>query len=216
MKKRYEAIRAKYSGKPYLCQQEFRKKFPENDDGQIWFIGTMTDMFAQDVPAEQIKAVLDHLSQFPGVKFLFQSKNPKRFCDFDFPKLSILCTTIESNRDYPGMSLAPKVMERTEGLSAATEIKNLPGMITIEPVINFDVKELLDMILYVGPYQVNIGSDSKRNKLPEPTWDKIEELIRGLRQSGIAVHLKDNLKRLVSPDRSVLLTQDSAVPGSWL
>jgi hypothetical protein len=68
-------------------------------------------------------------------------------------------------------------------------------MITIEPVMDFDVITFADMILSCKPVQVNIGADSGNNHLPEPSPEKIAALIEAL-QPFTRVHLKKNLKRL--------------------
>jgi len=197
LKRRNEVIRKKYSGKPFLCHNELKKGFGRRDSSKIWFIGTMTDMFAESVPPTLIETVLSRLRQFPETTFLFQSKNPERFTEFEFPRKSILCTTIESNLDYPGMSLAPKVKERAGWIAAAGMEKELPIMITVEPILDFNVKKFTELLLVAGLYQVNIGADSKGNKLPEPSWEKVTELIAELQRFDIKVYLKPNLKRLI-------------------
>lgn len=197
LKQRNEVILQKYSGNPFLCQSELKKGFGKNKDlNKIWFIGTMTDMFADNVPTILIETVLDRLRQFSETTFLFQSKNPKRFMDFDFPRRSILCTTIESNRDYPGMSLAPSVKERSECLEMASVEKELPCMVTVEPIMKFDMDKMVKLLWHPEPYQVNIGADSKNKGLPEPSWGEITELIAELKHFDIKVHLKSNLNRL--------------------
>jgi hypothetical protein len=68
-------------------------------------------------------------------------------------------------------------------------------MITIEPIMDFDVMTFSEMILSCEPEQVNIGADSGNNRLPEPSPEKIAALIKALRPFT-KVHLKSNLKRL--------------------
>lgn len=95
-----------------LDGNELTGKIIEN---KFIFIGDTTDMFANDIPDEWIKQVLNYCDCFNN-KYLFQSKNPKRILEFInhsvFSK-SVVCTTIESNRDYPElMRNAPKIEER--------------------------------------------------------------------------------------------------------
>jgi hypothetical protein len=68
-------------------------------------------------------------------------------------------------------------------------------MITVEPILDFDVMTFSEMILSCKPAQVNIGADSGNNHLPEPPPEKIAALIEALRPFT-EVHLKKNLKRL--------------------
>jgi len=60
----------------------------------------------------------------------------------------------------------------------------------------FDVNEFFDMISYAKPTFVNIGADSKRHGLNEPTYDKIMELYELLCKENIEVRKKINLERL--------------------
>ena len=156
------------------------------------FVGSSTDMFGDNVPKEWIIRVLEYCKKFPKNQYLFQTKNPKRFWEFvnDFPKDSLLCVTIESNRDY-NITKAPNIKERV------SYMKNLPfkRMITIEPILDFDLNEFVDLIKEINPNWVNIGADSKRCDLKEPPKEKIEFLIKELSKIP-TLELKSNLERL--------------------
>lgn len=75
-------------------------------------------------------------------------------------------------------------------------MRKLNLLITIEPLFDFDLPELIELIKSCRPQQVNIGADSGRNNLPEPSSDKIEELFERLNQFT-EVKLKANLTRLI-------------------
>lgn len=71
------------------------------------FIGSGIDLFAENISSDWIRRCLDKCYEAnnnlfgEGNKYLFQSKNPKRFLEFiDHPVFenSVICTTIESNR----------------------------------------------------------------------------------------------------------------------
>jgi hypothetical protein len=49
-------------------------------------------------------------------------------------------------------------------------------MVTIEPILQFDIEELTSMIKAIKPEWINIGADSQRNGLPEPTKEEVLEL----------------------------------------
>jgi hypothetical protein len=68
--------------------------------------------------------------------------------------------------------------------------------ISIEPVMDFDVKEFSDWIREIEPNFVSIGADSKGHHLPEPSKEKVEQLIQLITDSGIEIKIKDNLKRV--------------------
>lgn len=192
------------------CLYCFMKQFPLgklklnpktlNDDlggeFKFLFVGSSTDMFASNVPKKWIEAVLEKCNEYPDNRYLFQTKNPERFREFIhlFPEGSILCITLESNLDY-NVSKAPKMKDRVE---AFKNIHGFEKMITIEPIIDFEEQEFLEMIKEIDPDFINVGADSKNSKLIEPKKDKIEWLIKQIElMSDTKLIPKDNLKRLL-------------------
>jgi len=175
-------------GKLRLDEKDLKIDLGENN---FIFVGSSTDMFADNVPEEWIKRVLWQCSLFSN-KYLFQSKNPKRMFEFekDLPKSGVVATTIESDCNYK-YSNAPFMEERAYWLK---EIKRT-RMITIEPIMDFNLKVLPLLIFKTKPKWVNIGADSKGHNLPEPSWEKVQELIKEL-EKFTEVKVKDNLKRL--------------------
>jgi DNA repair photolyase len=177
-------------------------------EGKFIFLGSATDMFSERVKTEWIKRVLHYCQVYPKNEYLLQSKNPHRFLDDILMKIYdykfILCTTIETNRQglIDKYSKAPSIENRILSLAS---IESIRKMITIEPIMDFDLQELRDMIWSVQPESVNIGADSKGHGLPEPSREKVQALITEL---GIftKVHLKDNLKRLL-PEESNEITR---------
>jgi len=162
--------------------------------GNFIFVGSSTDMFAEDVPYEWIKKVLDVCKKFDN-KYLFQSKNPERFLEFVFPPNTILGTTIETNDmlNYPKYSKAPLPSWR---LSAMKKLpREIDKMISIEPIMYFESSTFALWIHGVLPKFVSIGADSKNHCLPEPSEEKIKGLIAEL-EMFTEVKIKKNLIRL--------------------
>jgi DNA repair photolyase len=191
---------------PHDCQYCYMKSFPLHDlrlsehsltdrlgTGNVIFVGSSCDMWADAVPDEWIDKVLEHCKKFDNT-YLFQTKNPKRFWKFidKMPQKIILGTTIESNRDYP-ISKAPQVEERAAELFCRREYET---MVTIEPIMDFDLRDMVRIIKKANPKWVNIGADSKRHKLPEPSKEKVEALIKALGEFT-EVRCKNNLERLM-------------------
>ncbi len=164
-------------------------------EGKFIFVGSSCDMFANDISDLWIEATLEHCKKYYSNSYLFQSKNPERFSDFIYPENTVFCTTIETNRFYLDvMESSPHPENR------AMEMSKLSGhttYVTIEPIMEFDLDELVSMIEHINPTQVNIGADSGGNKLPEPSPQKVEELIKEL-STFTTVKRKSNLKRLCS------------------
>ena len=160
------------------------------------FVGSSTDMFAEDVPREWIKRVLAQCRNYSGNTYLFQTKNPSRYWLFnnEYPIKSVFGITIESNRSLRDFSKAQSVQARVSNMQ---EWFMKRKMITIEPIIDFDLMELIELIKKVRPEWVNIGADSKGHHLPEPSKEKVITLIEELKKFT-EVKIKPNLKRIYS------------------
>lgn len=189
---RFPIIKEKYSGKPRLINSEF-KSLGKN---KTVFVCAQHDLFAKEIPQEFIYKILEHIEIYPENKYLFQTKNPGRYIDFEFyPEKSILCTTIESNLDLDD-NKAPLIMDRIEGILEAKSILKFPTMITIEPIMKFYLFTLLELIKMANPDYINIGAVTGGHNLPEPSDDKVELLIKNLKYNGYNVNIKSNLERI--------------------
>ena len=164
-------------------------------NGKTIFVGSATDMFADAIQLEWIERVLEHCSKHGDNTYLFQSKNPEAFGKFSFPQSTILATTIETNRDY-SLSFAPLVSRRVEAMRSIVCSRK---MVSIEPLLDFDLSQFLGMIIDIRPSFVSIGADSQHHRLPEPPRSKIIELVNQLKRV-IEVKIKTNLNRLIKSE----------------
>jgi len=187
-----------YTGKPHLVESAFKPL----GKGKTIFVGSMIDMWAEEIPTGWIKKVLVHCDRFDNT-YLFQTKNPNRIFlnGFDFPKKFIVGTTIETNRDLSKISNAPPTKNR---FCSMTWVKycwsRAKTMISVEPILDCDVQEMKYWIRSIKPDFVSIGADSKGHNLPEPSPEKVRELIKGL-EKFTEVKIKSNLKRLMKGER---------------
>lgn len=172
--------------------------FPPLGQGRTIFVGHMTDLFASGVHGDEIKAVLHHCAKYRNT-YVFQTKNPARLADYmeTITALSldiIAGTTIETNRQalLDKYSSAPVAQSRACGLGALSCQKFL----TVEPIMKFDLEQLVRLVMLAQPEWVNIGADSKGRNLPEPTWGEVMALADALRASGIEIREKYNIERL--------------------
>jgi DNA repair photolyase len=166
--------------------------------GNFIFVGSSCDMWADAIPDEWIEKTLVHCQNFDD-KYLFQTKNPKRLLDYIYTSVinnkCVVCTTIESNRDYREiMNNAPSIKYRIGAMQQLSEI--IDTYITIEPILDFDLDELVDWIWECDPRLVSIGADSKGHNLSEPNAKKVLQLIAELKKFT-TVYEKPNLKRLL-------------------
>jgi len=165
--------------------------------GETVFVCYTCDLFAKNVPAEWIDAVLAHLCEYPDNRYLLQSKNPKRMLKFrkKFPPNVLLGTTIETNRKKYYESKAPSYKKRAKALGKLSK-KGFETMVTIEPIFDFDLKPLTKLVVTANPVWVNIGADSKGHGLPEPSPEKVVALIKSLKEKT-DVELKRNIDRII-------------------
>ena len=151
----------------------------------------------KDVPSEWILRMLDHCNKFSGNSYLFQSKNPARFLEFvDHPvmKNSVFCTTIETNRDDFTISQAPSMIERAQAMAEMRD-RGFQTYVTAEPLMDFDLNEMVKLLLMCQPNQVNLGKNTNYMvQLPEPTPEKFKALKDALEQYTI-VKVKKNAKK---------------------
>ena len=80
-------------------------------------------------------------------------------------------------------------------MKTVREVISSKIMLSLEPLINFDVNQMVAMIEQVRPDFVAIGADSKGKVAHEPTAREIIELIHRLNFTKI--YIKKNLLRLI-------------------
>lgn len=186
-----------------LCQSYLPHWHHERLDQRLPPTRYMQFIFAcssGDVAHAQISKLItlfDRMRRMTKHIFLMQSKNPRIFNDMRLKKGPnlILGTTIETNRDgfnrapydYAKISRAPRPRSRYRWMQ---ELKHPLKMVTIEPVLDFDLDVLIDWIRTLNPVVVWLGYDSKGCHLPEPSLAKVRLLHWALAKRGIPVLLK--------------------------
>jgi len=175
--------------RPRIHPEEFRKRFK----GGVVFVSDMGDLWGEWVPDEWIRRVLNHVRRFPNTWFLFLTKNPQRYHDFldEIPPNAILGATIETNRDTyfqensrPRISSAPPPSQRYK---AMRDLDWPLKLISIEPILDFDIDIFTKWIEEINPFIVYIGYDNYNNKLPEPPLSKTLELIKRLEDFTLVI-----------------------------
>lgn len=157
-------------------------------EGRKWYRGTK----ASENPKKRRAKTTFWL---PDKKEARDYADPERFTDnWTFPPMVVLGTTLESNRCWNG-SKAPCPVFRYQAMKSLPATMGYRKMVSIEPIMDFDLDEFVDMIRGIAPQFVSIGADSKNHNLPEPSADKVQRLIADL-SAFTEVKLKDNLKRI--------------------
>jgi len=165
--------------KPKLVESELRRRFR----GGTVFVSDMGELFGPWVPADWIEAVLEATWRSPEATFLFLTKNPERYFEFlgRFPRQAILGATVETNNQYTGISKAPPPWHRLQMMRRLRECQPLmPLMLSLEPIMDFDVRPFVEMIQPIRPEFLYVGYDNHDHHLPEPHLAKTRELIAAL------------------------------------
>lgn len=176
--------------------QQVLKENYLNDDlgkGNTIFVGSSTDMWVGEIA--WIKRVLNHCRNFPDNTYLFQSKNPLNMIGWTFPYNTIVGTTIESDCHIVS-AFVPSPADRVVGLTYLRKYQHMRTMVSIEPIMQFNLSRFVYFIKLCEPEFVSIGADSKHNGLPEPKGWEIVTLVNELLKFT-EVRTKENLSRLM-------------------
>jgi protein gp37 len=159
---------------PKLVEKELNKRFHK----EYVFVSDMGDLFGEWVPEEWIIKVIDAIRESPTSNFLFLTKNPGKYLKYVklYPENLVLGATIETNRNYP-VSEAPTTAERYKAMA---ELPYRNKLVSIEPIMDFDLETFVQWISEIEPVLVHVGYDNYNCRLSEPQLSKTKELIENL------------------------------------
>jgi len=189
----------RYSGDIRLNENEFNVAYGK---GKVIFIEHMNDLFAKCVPDTWIVRILEHCKKYPDNEYVFQTKNPENLLKFipNMPVNYMVGTTVESDivsSLYENDDTRPP--EPFNRLAAMMKIPiGIKKFITIEPMVKLgDAKSFASAIALCCPDFVNIGIDSKKSNLEDPTKEQILEFVAELQKLGVTIRKKTNLGRIL-------------------
>ncbi|KKL59295.1 hypothetical protein LCGC14_2216820, partial [marine sediment metagenome] len=122
------------------------------------FVGSMSDIFGEWVDRKWILDIFLVAFKNPQHRFMFLTKNPKRYNEFAFPDNCWLGTTLDHI----------KYKKRIEQLKigAKRQTENNKTFVSIEPILS-DVSE----VDFTGIDLLIVGADSSMGaKSPNPEW----------------------------------------------
>jgi hypothetical protein len=159
-----------------------------------------------DFMLQIIEAVKKRNRRRSDQTYFFQSKRPECFKPIvdELPSNAIVLTTLETNRDegYRDISKAPVPSKRYAQLKALDYPRKV---VTIEPVMDFDLDVFVDWIRNINPEYVWLGYNGypEQVELSEPGPGKLITFMQELNSHNIPIKLKDlrginhgNLERL--------------------
>ena len=140
-----------------------------------------------------LNTIIECAKRHPATKFVLCSKDPVRYRQAAFyPPNIYLGTTLETTEDF-AVSYAPSVKERYHEMM---KLYHQHKFISIEPIMNFDLKQFVWWIEDIKPEIIEVGADNYHNNLPEPEPYKVNALLAYLKQICPTVIEKDGLDRL--------------------
>lgn len=137
-----------------------------------------------------INSIRTRTGRKPGQTFYLQSKRPEYFAQFvaDLPESVVLVATLETNRD-DGYEAVSKAAVPTERYRQFKDLDYARKVVTIEPVMDFDVDVFSRWVIDLDPEYVWLGYNSrpKQVSLPEQSPDKVKQFAGKLKSAGAKV-----------------------------
>jgi DNA repair photolyase len=198
----------RYKGDSKLIEKEFDIKYDEKTlkrDSGVYpgtiFIEHMNDLFSRAINIQWIERIINHCLKYPENKYIVQTKNIEMALNYFMSRAMsetinnfIIGTTVETDIELM-LANAPERKKRLDGINMFNRL-GYKTFITIEPIMKF-TPEFGKLLVEARPDFINIGADSKRCGLPEPSKQEVLTLIYNLKNNGIEVKQKSNLGRLI-------------------
>ena len=198
-----------YTFEPHFHAERLLKKSPKTEGDQFVFFPKSGDpSFASEY---ELSCMLKYIRSNPQTTFLMQTKDPGFFSSRvfytekkpDYPQNLIMGITLETNRDWFTVGeyhTYEAISQAKHPVFRAATFRDIPHnrkFITIEPILQFDFRELMNKIdaifwcsKVIEPRVVYVGYDTKNCKLPEPTLAETNQLIERLKEKGFTVRVK--------------------------
>ncbi len=179
-----------YTFEPHFHEERLAQKLPRTR--YLQFIFTCANGDIAFVTDDQFGRIVERIRAHDDRTFLLQTKDPERAYSrpgMKLPRNVLAGITLETNRDDLALSVsnAPPPSKRYHDF---TGVQHKTKMVTIEPVLDFDLDIMLEWIATIRPVMVWLGYDSKHCGLPEPPLEKVRQLHWELSLQGISVLLK--------------------------
>jgi len=176
---------------PHFHEERLKASLPKTTGDQfIWCCSSSDIYFAK---TEWIEKILERVRKEKNKTFFFQSKAPEVFLKYKFPENVLLGITLETNRNYPiNFSKAPNPYKRYIDF---LKVKHLRKVVTLEPLMEFDLFAFVMMLRNIAPERIYIGYDSGNSKLNEPLLVKTNSLITFIKKFLPDCKIKPKLMR---------------------
>jgi protein gp37 len=162
------------------------------------FVCSMADLFGAWVPDEWIKAVFDACSAAPQHRYMFLTKNPKRYIEaygWYYSKIQRISKAFEGwfGYTYDGYG-------NVETRKALKRQYSFRQFISIEPLLSPLWDDEINSIICTCDWVI-VGAETgnrKRKIVPDKAW--VMKIADGCDRSGIPVFMKESLRGIMGED----------------
>lgn len=166
-----------------LDQKELYAFFPKPEKPTRIFVGSTIDLLHEKIPSDWINRILSPIKFNPEKTFIFLTKNPARYAEFDFPGNCWLGVTVTGWKDNDKMSMLIRHKSK----------KNLI-FISYEPMLT-ELK--LDWQDWENFKWIICGAlTGSKARIHKPNWEWIEYMRFGAKNWNIPIFMKDNLQKV--------------------
>lgn len=175
---------------PFWLFYELKKKPPSRI-----FVGSTIELFGEWVRPEWIHNILGFCAAYRQHTFLFLTKQPLNLIKWSpFPENCYVGVTATN----------PQML--TNALYSLLRIEANVKFISFEPLLLWETLKSIDKcaeaLKLSGINWVIIGAQTKPYKPPRIEW--VREIVQACDKAGVAVFLKDNLRKLfIAPDGEI-------------
>lgn len=150
------------------------------------FVCSMADLFGSWIPDEYIWKIINVCKKELDFTYMFLTKNPDRYMDFEFTNNCWLGATATNQRQYDRAIKNFKLLKNQEGISNKLYLSIEPFK---EQINCYDGLDYVDLVL--------IGGESKGSHYPmelQPQQEWLDSLIDDCKKSNCEYWLKSNLR----------------------
>jgi len=192
-----------YLYEPHFHYERLFDSLPRTKGDEFIWINSSSDIyFAEEL---WINIILERIKKLKSKTFFFQTKEPSCLKKYNWPENVILGITLETNRDE-GYELISKASNPRKRYNEFYNLDHKRKRLTIEPVLDFDVKDFVLMIKLLDPEIIYFGFDTK--KTPGITPPSIEKTVKFLSKLNTLFHERLKLKYIPEEYKKELIKID--------
>ena len=161
----------------------------ESQGGKTVFVGSMTDMFGRWVPYKWLDEIFDLLSKHPKNRYLFLTKNPAAYKEYDVPDKPCF---------WYGTTITGSGYGLQNGIDAIEAVAPYQNFISMEPLLDYipipyDAFTAIDWLI--------IGAETGNRKgkvIPKKEW--LDIYVEKCDDANVPVFMKDSLIPVVGEE----------------